>query len=139
MLESLLDDEAHRLDLGTSLLAEIHHTLGCVTIGEEVVDENHVVLRSQIAVAHTNRIVTILGKRVNHRGNHTLHRLRLLFLDEDNRKIGQVTHHDGRSDARSLNSNNLVVLDVLEKAHEFLSQVHHQDWVHLMIYEAIYF
>ena len=103
------------------------------------IDEDHMILWSQIAVAHANRIVTILGKRVNHRGNHTLHRLRLLFLDEDNRKIGQVTHHDGWSDARSLDSNNLVVLDVLEKAHEFLSQVHHQDWVHLMIYEAIYF
>lgn len=64
--------------------------------------------------------VAVVGM-VNHRGNHTLHCLRLLFLHKYNRKIGQITYHDGRRDARSLDSNNLVVLDVLEKAHEFLS------------------
>jgi len=121
MLESLLDDETHRLNLGTSLLAKVHHTLRRITIGKEVIDKDNMVLRSKITVAHTNRIIAVLCKRVNHRGNHTLHSLRLLFLDEYNRKIGQITYHDGRRDARSLDSNNLVVLDVLEKAHEFLS------------------
>ena len=46
MLECLLDDEAHCLNLGTSLLAEIHNTLGSVTIGEEVVDEDNTVFWS---------------------------------------------------------------------------------------------
>ena len=90
-------------------------------IYKEVIDKDNMVLRSKITVAHTNRIIAVLCKRVNHRGNHTLHSLRLLFLHKYNRKIGQITYHDGRRDARSLNSNNLVVLDILEKAHEFLS------------------
>ena len=37
------------------------------------------------------RIIAVLCKRVNHRGNHTLHSLRLLFLHKYNRKIGQIT------------------------------------------------
>ena len=111
MLECLLDDEAHRLYLGTYLLTKIHHTLGGITIGEEVVDEDDMVLWSQITVAHTYRVITILGKGVNDRCDHALHGLRLLFLDEDHRQVGQVTHHDGRSDARSLDGDNLVVLD----------------------------
>ena len=55
MLESLLDDETHRLDLGASLLAKVHHTLGSVTVGEEVIDEDNMIVWSQVAVAHANR------------------------------------------------------------------------------------
>ena len=35
-MESLLDDETHRLNLGTSLLAKVHHALRRITIGKEV-------------------------------------------------------------------------------------------------------
>ena len=49
-------------------------------IGKEVIDKDNMVQRSKITVAHTNRIIAVLCKRVNHRGNHTLHSLRLLFL-----------------------------------------------------------
>ena len=138
MLECLLDDETHSLNLGTSLLAEIHHALGSITIGKEVVDEDDMIIRSQITVTYTYCIVTVFGERVNHRGNHTFHRLWLLFLYEDYRKMGQVTHHNGRSNTRSLDCDNLVVLDVLEESDKLLRQVHHQDRIHLMVHKAIH-
>ena len=97
------------------------------------------VVGSKIAVAHTNRIVAVLGERVNHRSNHTLHRLGLFFLDEHHRKMGQITHHDGRSDARSLDGDDFVVLNVLEQTYKLLRQIHHQHRVHLVIYKTVYF
>ena len=139
MLEGFLNDEAHRLYLGASLFAEFHHALGSIAIGEEVVDKDDMVVGSKIAVAHTNRIVTVLGERVNHRSNHTLHRLGLFLLDEDHWKMGQITYHDGRSDTRCLNGDDLVVLNVLEQTNKLLRQIHHQDRIHLVIYETVYF
>ena len=44
MLESLLDDETHRLNLGTSL-PKVHHALRRITIGKEVIDKDNMVLR----------------------------------------------------------------------------------------------
>ena len=39
VLESLLDDESHTLECGSSLLAEVDDALGGVAVGTEDVDE----------------------------------------------------------------------------------------------------
>ena len=74
ILELLLDNEAHAHQLGTSLTADVYHANGGIAIGQEVVDEEHTVVRRQIFAADNERIVALLGERAHLRDIEIAHR-----------------------------------------------------------------
>ena len=61
-LEALLDEEAHALQGGTSLLHQVDDAIGRIAIGQEVIDEQHMVVLSEIVAADTYRIGGVLGE-----------------------------------------------------------------------------
>ena len=63
MLESLFYEESHPGQFGSGLTNQIHHTLGRIAIGQEIIYEKHLVARLQIILAHAYIIRIVFGKR----------------------------------------------------------------------------
>ena len=53
MLEGFFYQEAHALEFCTSLLYEVDDAFSCVTISQEVIDEQYLVAFAQVVTAHT--------------------------------------------------------------------------------------
>ena len=74
---------------------------------------------------------------MHRRAQHVLHRLGFLFLDEYHRELHDISHHNRRSDAASLDGDNLVEILALETADKLLAYLVHQHRIHLMVDETI--
>lgn len=93
ILEGLFNDKSHAGDMCTRLFSQIDNTQCRITEGQEVVDKQDTVVRSQEIIADTNRIIPVFRKRMDNGRQHVLHRLWFLFLDKDNRKLHDISHH----------------------------------------------
>ena len=137
-LEALLDDKAHTFNRCTGLTGKVNHAERSISIGKEVVDENHMVVLRQEAVADANRIYTIFGERAHFRHEHIVHRFRLFFLDEHHRQLKDIAQHDGWSDTAGLNGYNLIEIHPGKTAFELLGDFVHQIRVKLMVQKAVH-
>ena len=137
VLEGLLDDEAHSREPRPGLTHQVEDPFCGVAVGQEVVDEQHVVARMQVIPAHADVVVPVLRKGVDRRGEHVLHRARALLLREDHRELHQVARHDGRGDAARLDREDLVGSRTGETPHELLGNCLHQHGIHLVVDEVV--
>ena len=68
MLESLLNDEAHRLNRCPCLLAKLYHAICRIAVGKKIINEQDMVFIRKEAIADTYRIIPVLGKGMYHGG-----------------------------------------------------------------------
>ena len=139
VLEGLFDDESHAYQFGTGLLHQVDDTLSSVSVGQEVVDEQHLVARAEEVAADADVIRALLGEGENRGGQHVLHRAGFLLLGEDDGQFEQIAHHDGRGNAAGLYCDDFVDLGRCEAAYEFHTNALHQDGIHLMVDEVVHF
>ena len=139
VLEGFLDEEAHAHEFGTGLLHEVENTLGRVAVGQEVIDEEHLVALLQIVAAHANVVGALLCEGEDGGLEHVFHRAGSLFLGEHHGEFEQIAHHDGGGDAAGFDGDNLVDVRAGEAAHEFNGHGLHEDGVHLMVDEIVDF
>lgn len=137
-LKALLDDKTHALNRSTCLTGKVNHTERGISVGKEIIDENHMVVLRQEAVADANRIYAVLGEGTHFRHEHIVHRFRLLFLDEHHRQLEDIAQHDGWSDTAGLNGYNLIEIHPGKTAFELLGDFVHQIRVKLMVQKAVH-
>ena len=80
VLEGFFYQEAHAHEFGTGLIYQFEYALGGIAIGQEVVDEEHLVALAQVVAAHAHIVRALLGKREYFGGKHVLHGAGGLFL-----------------------------------------------------------
>ena len=110
VLEGLFNDEAHADQLGTGLFYQFDDTFGCVSVGQEVVDEQHLVARAEEIAADTDIIRALFGEGEDRGGQHILHRTGLFLLGKNDGEFEQVAYHDGRSNSAGLYRDDFVDL-----------------------------
>ena len=54
MLESLFDDESHARQFGSRLLNQVENTLGSITVGQKIVDKQHLIAWAKKIAAYAN-------------------------------------------------------------------------------------
>ena len=122
MLESLLNDEAHRLNRCPSLLTKLYHAICRIAVGKKIINEQDMVFLRKETIADAYRIIPVLGKGMYYGGKHIVHRLRLLLLDEHHRKLQDIAHKDCRSNAACLYSDDFVYIQITEEPDELRSE-----------------
>lgn len=60
-LEDLFDGDADAGDLGAALFAEVHESVQCLAFGEEVVDDEDVVLGGDESLVYADVVFNLLG------------------------------------------------------------------------------
>ena len=68
---------------------------------------------------------------------HILHRLRLLFLDKDDRQMQYIPHHNGRGDTACLYRHDFIYIGIPETVYKFFSHLVKQHRVHLMVDKTV--
>ena len=70
---------------GPGLFHQIQNPHGGIAVGQEIIDEQHAVLRAQVFAAHAHSVVLPLGEGMNGGAEHVLHGAGLLLLGKDHR------------------------------------------------------
>ena len=111
-LEALLDGDADALDDGPRLFAQLDKTVQGAAVGQEVIDQEHVLALMQELLGHDNVEVLLLGEGVN--GGAVLLAVEvdgLILLGKHHRDVAKVArHHACDADAGGLDGENLVDL-----------------------------
>ena len=101
VLEALLDGDADAFDHHACLVAQLDQPLHRLAIGEEIINEQHMLAGVQEALGHDDREFALLGERVHLRDILVAVKIDgLRFLGEHDRHVAEMTRRDtGDADA----------------------------------------
>ena len=140
LLEPFFNHDAAAGQLGPRPLHDLHQTLESLAPGEEIVDDQHMVLRAQELGRHLHIKLGAPGKG-HHRSGVQLPVQVFGFglFGEHHRQIAEILGGDGgNSDAAGLDGEDLVDAPVGEQAAEFLADLLQKPDVHLVVQKAVH-
>ena len=139
-LERLFDDDTQTGNGGAGLFDDRDQRLRGLTVGQEVVDDQHAVAAGQVARGDGHGAFGLLGERVDGRREQVFSQgQRLLLAGEDHRHAEVQTGHDRRGDARGFDGDDLGDPRILEERGEFVTDQLHQGRVDLVVQESVDF
>lgn len=137
-LEALLNADADAADGRTCLRADIQQTLHGLAVGEEVVQNQHLVRGGEKLLGQRDVIIAAIGVGMNGGGvDLAVNVLALGLLGKDDRYVEMPRGHAGDGDAGCLDGQNLVDAVVLEDAVELLADLVQQVYVQLVVQKAV--
>ena len=123
----------------TNDLFAFYQSLQGGAVGQKVVNEQHLVPRTQELLGHDDVIHPAVGKGLHLRGVHlTGDVLGLVLLGKDHRTIKKLRGYTCDPDPRCLDGQNLGNPAVPKQAQELLAHFLEQLHVHLMIQKAVH-
>ena len=122
-------------------MAQFNQTLHRLTVGEEIINEQHMLARIEEPLGHDDRELALLGERVHLRDILVAVKVDgLRLLGKHDRHIAEMTRRDTRdTDAGSLDGQDFVDLFAGEQPRPFLSHVVEQLDITLMVEERVHF
>ena len=139
LLEALLDGDADALDGGTGLLGQLQQTQQGAAVGQEVVDDENMVLGGEELLGDDDIINFLVGEGLD---------LRLVVVvvqvdahglfGKHHRHVELTGHHSRDADAAGLDGEHLVDGFAVEQALPLLCHLAEQRDVHLMVDEAVH-
>ncbi len=140
-MESLLDGDADALDDGARLVAQLDQAGQRLAVGEEVIDEQHMVALVEIPLGDDDGEFLLLGERVHGRGVLVAIKVDgLRLLREHHGDIAEMTcRHAGDADAGSLDGQDLVDGLSVEMLGPGGAHMVEQFDIALMVEESIHF
>ena len=105
-----------------------------LTVGQEVIYQQHPVLRPQIIAADHNGIIGAMGKGVNHGAVHrAVHIAGPVFFCKHHRHSQLHCHSGSNGDAGGLNGEDLVHAAVFIKRSNLLGHIRQKGGINLLI------
>ena len=138
-LEGLLHGDARPHQGGPGVPHQVNQALEGRAVGQEVVDDQHPVLRQQKLLGHDDVVHPAVGEGLHLGGVHVPGDVfGLVLLGEDHRAIKKLRSHARDPDPRCLDGQNLGNSAVSKQAQELPAHVLKQFYIHLVVEKAVH-
>ena len=125
MLKGFLYNESHSYQIGARLLDQVQHAEGGISIGEKIVDKEHIVFGGEEVGADNYFIVTIFGEGVYSGTQCGLNGFGRFLFGKYNGEVHEVAGHDGGGNATGFYGHDFIDIGGGEAANKFYSDGFH--------------
>ena len=141
MLECFFDDESHSGQFGSGFFYQIDDTLGCIAVGEKVVDDEDVIVRREEFFADDDVAHCFVGEGFDARVAEVAVEVEAFaFLCENDGRVIEMLGADGcDADAGCFDGEDFVNGRAGKTAGKFGADLVHKGDVDLVIEEAVDF
>ena len=138
-LEALLDADADALHRGARLPGQVHEAFDGAAVGQEVIDDEHVVRRVQVLFGHNDAVHIVMRERLDFRGVHVgVHVAAGGLFREQHRHPHMHRRQAGHADTRRLDGQDLVDGPVGKEPLELSAQLAEERYIDLVVQETVH-
>ena len=109
-----------------------------MSVGQEIINEDDLIVSGEELFTDAYGCVVGFGKRVHPRFEGLVHVFGIVFFDEYDRQIHEVSEHDSRSDAGGFDRYNPCCAFILKYAFELPGAAHSELRINLVVDEPSY-
>ena len=137
-LQAFLNGDTNAGDGATCLVDDVDESTGCFAVGEEVIDDEHLVVGREIRTGHEDVVHLLVGEGISLRDVLVVSTIgSFSFLGEDYGYIIEIGEHSGNGDARCFDGEDFVDGFATKTTLELVSNLAHDVDVNLVIEEII--